>query len=168
MNYNYVSMIEAILFASGKPLEIDTIAKATQLTIEQAAEFIEILQGQLVEADRGIRVVRIDNFYQLVTFEEFEEPIRRALEVDKKTPISKSAMEVLSIIAYNQPCTRLYIEQVRGVESSHLVRTLLEKGLIEEYGRLDMIGKPMGYKTTPLFLSSFKLESLDDLPSIGK
>lgn len=161
-------MLEAILFASGKPIEVGDLAGATDLTIEQVGDFLDIYSQELVEQGRGIRLIRLANYYQLVTCEDFETQIKKALEVDKKTPISKSAMEVLSIIAYNQPCTRPYIEQIRGVESSHIVRQLLEKGLVEEYGRLEMIGKPMGYQTTNLFLSSFKLNSLEDLPKISQ
>lgn len=159
-------MLEAILFASGKPIEVDVLAEATGLTIEQVAEFLSIYAQDLQENGRGIRLIRLANYYQLATCEEFESQIKLAIEVDKRTPISKSAMEVLSIIAYNQPCTRPYIEQIRGVESSHIVRQLLDKGLIEEYGRLEMIGRPMGYQTTALFLSSFKLQSLEDLPKL--
>ena len=104
---------------------------------------------------------------QLCTKTEFEPYIRRAFEIKRNAPLSQAALEVLAIIAYNQPVTRAFAEQVRGVDSSGVISTLVEKGLIEEAGRLDLPGKPIAYRTTPLFLRSFGLESLEDLPPVA-
>ena len=113
-------------------------------------------------------MVRLENTYQLVTREEFAPYIKKAFDIKRRTPLSSAALEVLAVIAYNQPVTRAFIEQVRGVDCSGVVTTLVEKGLIEERGRLELPGRPLLYGTTKTFLRSFSLNDLGDLPPLPK
>lgn len=113
-------------------------------------------------------MVRLENTYQLVTRDEFADYIKKAFDIKRRTPLSPASLEVLAVIAYNQPVTRAFIEQVRGVDCSGVVSTLVEKGLIEERGRLELPGRPLLYGTTKIFLRSFGLNDLSDLPPLPK
>jgi segregation and condensation protein B len=117
---------------------------------------------------RGIRLIRLDDAYQLTTAAEYADYVKQILDIRKQPLISKAALEVLSIIAYYQPTTRAYIEQIRGVDSSGTLSTLLERSLIEETGFLDVPGRPKLYSTTPVFLRSFGISSIDELPQINE
>ena len=158
--------VEAILFASGEPVELDKIAQVLQIEPEVCEQIILNLSAKLDESNSGICVLKLDNMYQLSSRTEFAEVIRDVLELRKNTPLSQAAFEVLAVIAYNQPVTKSFIEQVRGVDCSGVIATLCQKKLIEEKGRLDLPGRPLIYGTTPDFLRCFSISSLDELPDL--
>jgi segregation and condensation protein B len=160
------AIAEAVLFASGEPLEIARIAEALESDIETTAIVVEQLGKSLDERGSGLCILKLDERYQLCTRLEYAEKIRTLLEIKRNTPLSSAAFEVLAVIAYNQPVTKSYIEQVRGVDCSGVVSTLCQKGLIEEKGRLDLPGRPLLYGTTPEFLRCFCLTSLGELPNL--
>ena len=126
------------------------------------------LSAQYDERNSGIMLIRIENKYQLCTREEYNEEVRKLMEIKKNAPLSNAAFEVLAIIAYNKSVTRSFVEQVRGVDCSGPISSLVQKGLIEEKGRLDLPGRPLVYGTTDRFLRCFSLNSLDDLPELPK
>lgn len=161
-----LSAVEAILFASGEPVERSRIASVLGLSEPQITELMQTLKKQYEERNAGILLIQMEDSYQLCTRPEHAEPIRQVLDQRRNTPLSSAAMEVLAIIAYNQPVTKSFVEQVRGVDSSQTVNLLAEKGLIEEAGRLDLPGRPIAYRTAVGFLRSFGLESLKDLPPL--
>lgn len=163
----YEKMAEAILFAGGEPVEQRTVAAAMELDEEAAVAVLESIKTKYEKTNNSIEVLRLGTQWQLCTKKEYEPYIRNAFEIKRNAPLSQAAMEVLAVVAYNQPVTRAFAEQVRGVDCSGVMSTLAEKGLIEEAGRLDLPGKPIAYKTTPLFLRSFGLSSLEDLPPIA-
>ena len=156
--------IFAILFAAGEPLETDRLAEALAISHAEAAEQCVLLQQRLAESDLPLELRRLENSWQLCTIAGYDTVIRTALELRSNTPLSNAAMEVLAVVAYNQPVTRSFIEQVRGVDSSGVVQSLAQKGLIEEAGRLDLPGRPIAFRTTDVFLRSFGLSSLAELP----
>ena len=158
--------IFAILFAAGEPLETDRLAEALAISHAEAAEQCVLLQQRLAESELPLELRRLENSWQLCTIAGYDAVIRTALELRSNTPLSNAAMEVLAVVAYNQPVTRSFIEQVRGVDSSSIVAKLLEKGLIEEAGRLDLPGKPIAFQVTDSFLRVFGLGSLADLPPL--
>ena len=140
---------------------------AMEIDEDAAVAVLESLKTKYEKFEGSIEVRRLETQWQLCTKPEYESYIRGAFEIKRNAPLSQAALEVLAIIAYNQPVTRAFAEQVRGVDSSGVISTLAEKGLIEEAGRLDLPGKPIAYRTTPLFLRSFGLESLEDMPPIA-
>lgn len=158
--------VEAILFASGEPVELEKIAEALEIDSEICEQIILNLSAKLDEQNSGICVLKLDNMYQLSSRTEYAEVIRDVLELRKNTPLSQAAFEVLAVIAYNQPVTKSFIEQVRGVDCSGVISTLCQKKLIEEKGRLDLPGRPLVYGTTSDFLRCFSISSLDELPAI--
>jgi segregation and condensation protein B len=157
---------EAILFASGEPLETPRIAEALELDLEYTEALLDKLAAELDERGSGLCVLKLDDRYQLCSRTQFADIIRSVLEVKKNSPLSSAALEVLAIVAYNQPITRSYIEQVRGVDCSGVISTLCQRELIEEMGRLDLPGRPLLYGTTPEFLKCFCLSSLSELPEL--
>lgn len=163
----YEKTAEAILFAGGEPVDQKSIAEAMELDEEAAVSVLESLKAKYEKFESSIEVRRLEDKWQLCTKSEFEPYIRGAFEIKRNAPLSQAALEVLAIIAYNQPVTRAFAEQVRGVDSSGVMSTLVEKGLIEEAGRLDLPGRPIAYRTTSLFLRSFGFESLEDMPPIA-
>ncbi len=158
--------IEAILFAAGDPVAIDRIAAALDVESETIARIAQNLADSYCFEQRGIRIVRLENTLQMCSSPVWAEKIRTVLETRRAARLSPALLEVLSIIAYRQPVTRAYIEQVRGVDSSYSVSALIEKGLIEEAGRLDVPGRPILFRTTPDFLRVFGLTNTDDLPPL--
>lgn len=156
--------IEAILFASGDPIEIYRLSEASGVDVGTIPRFVRLLNERYDDCGSGLCIKKLDSSYQMCTREEFAPMIKTALETKRSTPLSNAAMETLTIIAYNQPVSKGFIENVRGIDSSSVVNNLVEKGLIEEAGRLDIPGKPIVYRTTPVFLRSFGLASTDDLP----
>ena len=158
--------VEAILFAAGEPLEIERIAEALETDIDYIESVLCDLSDTLDDSDSGICLIKMDNKYQLCTKKKYADEVRAVLEIKKNTPLSNAAFEVLAVIAYNQPVTKSYIEQIRGVDCSGVVQTLIAKGLIEERGRLELPGRPLVYGTTPEFLKCFCISSLDDLPDL--
>ena len=161
-------IVEAILFASGEPVELSRLAHATECDEEEVAEAVRVLMDRLAFERRGIRVVCLDKAYQMCSSGEFSAYVTKALETRKPPKLSGSQLETLTIVAYYQPATKAYIEQIRGVDSSYSVGALLNKHLIEECGRLNVPGRPILYRTTPDFLRTFGLSSLDELPEIEK
>ena len=158
--------VEAILFASGEPVELEKIAQVLEIEPEVCEQIILNLSAKLDEANSGICVLKLGNMYQLSSRTEYAEVIRDVLELRKNTPLSPAAFEVLAVIAYNQPVTKSFIEQIRGVDCSGVIATLCQKKLIEEKGRLDLPGRPLIYGTTPDFLRCFSISSLDELPEL--
>lgn len=160
------SAIEGILFASGEPVGIDRICVATELDRPTAELVLQRLQDYYSYERRGIRLLRMEDSYQLCSAPEYGDQIRRAFEIRKPAKLSQPALEVLTIIAYYQPTTRAYVDQIRGVDSSYTVGLLLDRHLIEECGRLQVPGRPRLYRTTQAFLRAFHLDSLEDLPQM--
>lgn len=158
--------VEAILFASGEPVEIERICFALELDRETAEQLLTQLADEYAYERRGIRLVRMESAYQLCSAPEFGDEVRRAFEIRKSAKLSQSALEVITIIAYFQPTTRTYVDQVRGVDSSYTMGQLLDRGLIEECGRLQVPGRPRLYRTTREFLRVFHLSSLEELPEM--
>ncbi len=158
--------VEAILFASGEPIESERIAEALEQDNDIIVSVLEILQKHLDDSESGICLVKMDNLYQLCTRQKYAEQIRAVLEIKKNAPLSNAAFEVLAVIAYNQPVTKAFIEQVRGVDCSGVIQTLVIKGLIEERGRLELPGRPLIYGTTAEFLKCFCVNNLSELPEL--
>lgn len=158
--------IEGILFAAGDPVPVDRICFALEQDKETVESVCQKLADQYSYERRGVRLVKLENSWQMCSAPEYAEYIRKTLESRKPAKLSQPALEVLSIIAYFQPVTRAYIEQVRGVDSSYTVSLLLERDLICEAGRLSVPGRPMQFRTTKNFLRAFGLSSLDDLPEL--
>ncbi len=158
--------VEAILFASGEPIEYERIAEALEIEPEYAENLLMNLGATLDERGSGICLVRMDNQFQLCTRSQYADKIRAVLEIKKNSPLSTAAFEVLAVVAYNQPVTKSFIEQVRGVDCSGVISTLCQKGLVEEKGRLDLPGRPLLYGTTPEFLKCFSVTSLEELPDL--
>ena len=158
--------IEAILFASGEPVELYRLSQASGIDVGTIPSMIKLLNERYDGCGSGICIKKLDSSYQMCTREEFAPQIRLALETKKNTPLSNAGMEALTIIAYNQPVSKSFVENVRGVDSSSVVNNLVEKGLVEEAGRLDVPGKPIVYRTTPIFLRTFGLSSIADLPPL--
>lgn len=157
---------EAILFAVGEPLEIERIAAALEIENEICEQVLYNLGAELDEQNSGIALLKLGDKFQLASRSEYAEVIRNALEMRKNTPLSQAAFEVLAVIAYNQPVTKSFVEQVRGVDCSGVIATLCQKNLIEEKGRLDLPGRPLIYGTTADFLRCFSLSSLEELPPL--
>jgi segregation and condensation protein B len=158
--------VEALLFAAGEPVAFDRICQALGVEKNTAVRALQQLADYYAYERRGIRLVRMDEEYQLVSAPEYGELIRRAFEIRKPAKLSRPALEVLTIVAYYQPTTRAYIDQLRGVDSAYTVSLLLQKGLIEESGHLQVPGRPRLYRTTKEFLRAFHLSSLDELPEM--
>ena len=158
--------LEGILFASGEPVSIERICMATELDRPTAEQVLRRLGDYYAYERRGIRLVQMDESYQLCSSPDYADTIRRAFEIRKSAKLSQPALEVLTIIAYYQPTTRAYVDQVRGVDSSYTMSLLLERGMIEECGRLQVPGRPHLYRTTKKFLRDFHLSSLEELPEL--
>ena len=163
---NYTAAIEAILFASGASVEASRIAEALKISEKQAIEYAEALIEEYKAADRGITILRLDNSFQMISNKEYAPQIRTVMDLRRNTPLSQAALEVLAVVAYNQPVTKAFVEQVRGVDCSGVIGSLTSKDLIEEKGRLELPGRPLLYGTTENFLRCFNLQSLDDLPPL--
>ena len=160
------SAMEGILFASGEPVQIDRICTALDLDRPTAERILQKLMDYYAYERRGIRLLRMEDSWQLCSSPDYADVIRRAFEIRKPAKLSQPALEVLTIIAYYQPTTRAYVDQIRGVDSSYTVGLLLDRHLIEECGRLQVPGRPRLYRTTQAFLRAFHLRSLDDLPEM--
>ena len=161
-----LTAVEAMLFASGDPIGADKLAQAVQLPQLSVEAALEALRERYAREDSGLCLLHLNTRWQLATKTEWADCIRRLLDSRRAVPLGPAAMETLTVIAYNQPVSRAFIEQVRGVDSSSSVSGLLEKGLIEEAGRLDLPGRPVSFRTTDTFLRVFGLSSLADLPPV--
>ncbi len=160
------SAIEGILFASGEPVHVDRICVALELDRPTAEQVLQKLMDYYSYERRGIRLLHIEDSWQLCSAPDYAEYIRKAFEIRKPAKLSQPALEVLTIIAYYQPTTRAFVDQIRGVDSAYTMGLLQERKLIEECGRLQVPGRPHLYRTTKQFLRAFHLTSLEDLPEM--
>ena len=160
------SALEGVLFASGEPVPVERLCLGLEVDRPTLDAVAQQLMDKYRYERRGIRLVRLDTSYQLCSAPEYAPYIRKTLESRKPARLSQPALEVLSIIAYYQPITRAYVDQVRGVDSAYTVGLLLERELIEEAGRLAVPGRPVLFRTTKNFLRSFGLTSLEELPEL--
>lgn len=160
------SLLEAVLFATGEPIEVSKLSAALELDELVVEENLRALAKRYIDSEAGIRLLKLDDKYQLCSCLDYAPQIRAVLQQKRNAPLSQAAFEVLAIVAYNQPVTKSFIEQVRGVDCSGVIGSLCTKELIEEQGRLDLPGRPLIYGTTPNFLRCFCLESLSDLPQL--
>lgn len=160
--------IEAILFAAGERVEVARLAATLQVDPSDIIAAADSLADQLAFDRRGIRILRLEKGYQMVSSGEMADYITQALETRKPPKLSSSQLEALTIVAYYQPATKAMVEQIRGVDSSYSISALLNKKLIVESGRLNVPGRPILYRTTPDFLRTFGISSLDELPPIEK
>lgn len=165
-NKSLIPALFAVLFAGGEPISAARLVKVLEIEPEQLDSLCTALADKLEKDELGIKLLELDGSYQLATREKYEGYIKEAFDLRRRTPLSQAALEVLSVIAYNQPVTKSFIEQVRGVDCSGVVGTLVEKDLIEECGRLELPGRPLLYGTTKNFLRCFSLKSLADLPPL--
>lgn len=158
----------AVLFAAGEPVAASRLAESLQVDESEIHRECEALISALSYHRSGIRIVKLENAYQMCSSAEMAEYVTRTLETRKPPKLSPSQLETLTVIAYYQPATKAYVETIRGVDSAYSVSALLTKKLIRECGRLNVPGRPILYETTPDFLRVFGLESLADLPDIEK
>ena len=161
-------VLEAILFAAGEPVELSRLAASLEVDEKDIEVAANSLADELAFNRRGIRILRLEQGYQMVSSGEMADYITKTLETRKPPKLSSSQLEALTIVAYYQPATKAMVEQIRGVDSSYSISALINKKLIEEAGRLNVPGRPILYKTTPDFLRTFGFSSLDDLPEIEK
>ena len=160
--------IEAILFAAGERVEVSRLAATLEVDEHEIMEAADALAGNLAFERRGIRILKLEKGYQMVSSGEMADYVTKCLETRKPPKLSSSQLEALTIIAYYQPATKAMVEQIRGVDSAYSVAALLNKRLIEEAGRLNVPGRPIQYRTTPDFLRTFGISSLEELPPIEK
>lgn len=158
--------IEAILFACGTPAELTKIAQALEIKEEKAEELLKSLMDDYSSRKSGIKIVRLGKSYQMCTEKEYAEIIRTVLDLRRNSPLSQAALEVLAIIAYNQPVTKAFVEQIRGVDCSGVVSSLVARELIEEKCRLELPGRPLIYGTTENFLRCFNVSDVSELPPL--
>ena len=162
----YKAALEAMLFAYAEPVCAERLAEVLEIETPVVERLLLSMRDDLAETDRGLVLLQLEDRWQLSTKTEYGDYIKKALDTRRNTPLSPAALEVLAIIAYNQPVSRSFIEQVRGVDSSSTVQTLVQKNLIEEAGRLDLPGRPVSFKTTDVFLRTFGIASLSELPPL--
>lgn len=163
---NISAAIEAILFANGASVDKSRIAQALEISEKKVDEHISALINDYTQANRGITIIRMDDSYQMVSCKEYAPQIRTVMDLRRNTPLSQAALEVLAVVAYNQPVTKAFVEQVRGVDCSGVIGSLTAKGLVEEKGRLELPGRPLLYGTTENFLRCFNLSSIEELPPL--
>ena len=160
--------IEAILFAAGERIEVSRLASTLEVDEADIVDAADVLADQLAFERRGIRILKLERGYQMVSSGEMADYVTKALETRKPPKLSSSQLETLTIIAYYQPATKAMVEQIRGVDSAYSISALINKKLIEEAGRLNVPGRPIQYQTTPAFLRTFGMSSLEELPPIEK
>jgi len=158
--------IEAILFSSGTEVEIDRIVRALELDTDTVVKCIDKLIEAYSVPEKGIKIIRLNQKIQMCTNKKYGAYVRKVMDMKKNTPLSQAAMEVLAVVAYNQPVTKAFVEQIRGVDCSGVMGSLCQKGLVEEKGRLELPGRPLLYGTTDHFLRCFGIENLDGLPPL--
>lgn len=164
-NTNLKYALEAMLFASGEPLSINAMAQALEISPTEAKKLLNELKDEYDYAQRGIRLMRMDNKYQMLSRNEYFDYIKKILQIAPASFLSQAALETLSIVAYKQPVTRSDIEYIRGVQSSSSLDLLVDRGLVHVSGKLDLPGRPSGYETTEEFLKMMNISSLSELPS---
>lgn len=161
------SAIESVLFANGSPLSAEKIADAIGIEKDVVTKLIDTLIDRYIEEKRGIRIIKFENDrYQMCSNPDNAQYVRNIMAIRKNVPLSSASMEVLAVIAYNQPVTKAFVEQIRGVDCSGIIANLISKELIEEKGRLELPGRPLIYGTTDNFLRCFNISSVDELPSV--
>ena len=163
---NISAAIEAILFSSGDSVEKSRIAQALGITDDQVDEAADRLVDDYKAQNRGITIIRLGTAYQMTAVKAYAPQIRTVMDLRRNTPLSQAALEVLAVVAYNQPVTKAFVEQVRGVDCSGVIGSLTAKGLIEEKGRLELPGRPLLYGTTEHFLRCFNISDIDELPPL--
>ena len=166
-----LAVAEAVLFAAAEPIEHTRLSIVLGTDSETTLEILDILKERYEKEDSGLCLLKLGSKYQICSKKEYINEVRAVLDLKRNTPLSQAAFEVLAIIAYNQPITKPYIEQIRGVDCSGVVTTLCQRGLIEEKGRLDVPGRPVLYGTTDDFLRCFSLSALselEELPNVDK
>ena len=161
-----MARLEAILFACGDPVSVSRLADASGLPEASIPNWMQQLEEFYQQAGSSLTVQKLGESWQLCTREQYANYIRLALVTKKAAPLSNAAMEALTIVAYNQPVTKSFVEHVRGIDSSSMINSLVEKGLLEEAGRLEIPGRPIAYRTTEVFLRSFGLSTLEELPPL--
>ena len=164
-NTNLKYALEAMLFASGEPLSINAMAQTLEITPSETKKLLNELKDEYDYAQRGIRIMRMDNKYQMLSRNEYFDYIKKILQIAPASFLSQAALETLSIVAYKQPVTRSDIEYIRGVQSSSSLDLLVDRGLVRASGKLDWPGRPSGYETTEEFLKMLNISSLNELPS---
>lgn len=162
----YQAAIEAIVFAGGEPVGAARLAQVLELDEETVVRIADDWMHDFNARSGGVMAVKLDDAYQLCTRKEYAAYVRTAMDIRRNVPLSQAAMEVLAIIAYNQPVTKAFVEQVRGVDCGAVLQGLLTKNLVEEKGRLELPGRPLLYGTTPTFLRSFSISNLGQLPPL--
>ena len=163
---HFKSAVEAVLFTGGSPVEAEKIAKALEITETKVNELCTELKKDYENRESGIMIVKLNKSWQMCSCKEYAGCIRTVMDLKRNTPLSQAASEVLAVIAYNQPVTKAFVEQVRGVDCSGVVASLVSRELIEEKGRLELPGRPLVYGTTEHFLRCFNITSLDELPPL--
>lgn len=161
-------ILEAILFAAGEPVEISRLSATLEVDEGDIVDALDALADELAFNRRGVRILRLERGYQMVSSGEMADYVTKCLETRKPPKLSSSQLEALTIVAYYQPATKAMVEQIRGVDSSYSIAALINKKLIEEAGRLNVPGRPILYRTTPDFLRTFGLSSVEELPEIEK
>lgn len=162
----YQAAIEAVVFASGEPISASRLAQVLELDEETVTRIADDWMNDVNTRVGGMMAVKLNDAYQLCTRKEYAGYVRTAMDIRRNVPLSQAAMEVLAIIAYNQPVTKAFVEQVRGVDCAAVLQGLLTKNLVEEKGRLELPGRPLLYGTTATFLRSFSISNLKQLPPL--
>lgn len=162
------SIIESLLFVSGEPMKSKHLASILEYSKEEIENLMEEMMESYSENSRGIKIIKIDESYQIVTKQENSQYIQKLLNVNVRQSLSQAALETLAIIAYKQPITRIEVEEIRGVKCDKAVVNLVEKGLVKECGRKEVPGRPILYATSEKFLKHFGLESLGDMPDLSE
>ena len=163
-NYNLISVLEAILFASPEAVEIDKLCVFSESKKDEVLDALDELREKYEANNSGLRLVRKDETVTITTKEELGEIVANFLQSRKTPYLSPAALEVLAITAYNQPVTKTYVSQIRGVPSGEIIENLVDKKLLRERGKLDLPGRPMSYSVTEKFLTVFGLEKIEDIP----
>lgn len=163
----YIPIVEAMLFASGDCLSIEKISKIIGIRKDKAEKLMNLIIDKYASSEHGIKVIKLEDKYQMCTKSEYVRFVKELFNDRKNMSLSQAAMEVLAIVAYNQPVTKSYIEQVRGVDCNAVVNNLIQKNLIEEKGRLEIPGKPLTYGTTSNFLRCFGISYIEELPKVS-
>jgi segregation and condensation protein B len=163
---NIKSIIEGLLFAFGDPLEDKEISKVVNIPVKDVNKYLQEMKAEFDEQKRGIRIIKMNNFYQLATRPEHYDFIKTVVISRNQRNLSNASLETLTIIAYKQPITKMEIDEIRGVKSDKSIETLMQRKLIREMGRLDRPGKPILYGTSDEFLKFFGIECIEDLPNI--
>ena len=158
-----LAIAEAVLFAAAEPIEHTRLSIVLGTDSEVTLEILDILKEKYEQEESGLCLLKLGSKYQICSKKEYINEVRAVLDLKRNTPLSQAAFEVLAVIAYNQPVTKSFVEQIRGVDCSGVIATLCQKKLIEEKGRLDLPGRPLVYGTTPDFLRCFSISSLDNI-----